>query len=113
MLNKVDQFAVLRDLAAAEDRPIRVLDRGLRDKGVVLVTFGGLAAPGERSGKLPTRSEFPGIERACRPAFLVDSRLQLFRILEVAPAALQREFGSRVPGYPCRHRVQRARLYVP
>ena len=51
--------------------------------------------------------------RACRPALLVDARLELLGLLEMAPAALQRQRLRRVPGQPDGRRIQRPRLDVP
>src|SRR5437870_4466687 len=77
VLLRVEQLPVLGNLAAAKYGPPGMLDRGLRDKGVVLVVLDRLASPRERSGELPPRRDFAGIERARRPTLLVDARLEL------------------------------------
>ena len=88
MLLGIEQLTVLGDFAAAENGPGTMLQRGFGDIGVVLVPVGRLAAPGERPGQLPARRDFTGVKRAGRPALLVDARLQLLGIFEMAPTAL-------------------------
>ena len=101
MLLDIEQFAVLGDLAPAEDRPLPMLQRRFGDIGVVLELFAMIAdrfaSPGQRARQLPIRRDLASIEKTGRPALLVDPRLQLFRILEMAPASLKRQIGGRVP----------------
>src|SRR5690349_2308596 len=95
MLVLVEQLAVLGYLAATEQRPAAMLDRRFGNKGVVLPPFvmmlDRLAPPGERRRQPDVRRDLLRPQRARRPAALVDARLQQLRILEMAPAALQRQ----------------------
>src|SRR5690349_7303006 len=106
MLYEVDELAVLRDLAAAEDRPVGMLYGCFGDESVIRVVLHRLAAPGERSSELPAGCDLPGVQCACRPALLVDSVLELLRVLEMAPAALQGQVGRRIPRDAHRRRVE-------
>src|SRR6476469_2732224 len=90
-----------------------MLERRLRGEAVVLVAMTDLPPPSERAGELPARRDVVGIERACRPAFLVDARLELFGVDEMPPAALQRQRAGGIPGDSNRGRVQRPRFDVP
>src|SRR5687768_8628678 len=99
---ELDELAILGDFAAPEDGPRTVLDRPFDGKSVVVeplavVVLDRLTAPGEGAGELPPGSDLAGVERARRPAGLVDPRLELLRVDEPAPASLQRQFGGRVP----------------
>src|SRR5215213_428329 len=113
VIERVDQLAVLRHLAAAEQGPAAVLERSLERDRIVAVAFDRLAAPRQRAGELPTWSDLAGIKRAGRPAGLVDARLELLGVDEPAPASLQREFGGRIPGQADGGGIERAGLDVP
>src|SRR4051812_38125288 len=77
---RLQQLAVLGDLAASEHRPAAMLHRRLGDISIVVVVLDDLAAPGERARELPAGSNFSRVKRARRPALLVDSRLELLGI---------------------------------
>src|SRR5205823_9050672 len=96
-----------------KDGPLMMLQRSLRDIGVVIVTPGALASPRQRPGELPAGTNLAGVECACREAFLVYARLELFGVDEVAPAALQREFVGRIPRDADRCGIERPRFDVP
>src|SRR4051794_31269724 len=93
----VGELTVLGHLAASECRPAAMLERRFGRDRIVGVAVCDLASPGECSGELPARRNLARVERAGRPTLLVDSRLELFGIGEMAPAALKRERASRVP----------------
>src|SRR5688500_11004963 len=72
-----------------------------------------LAAPRQRPRKLPVRSDLAGIKRACGPACLVDTGLELLGVDEPPPAPLQGQLGGRIPRKPDGGGVERRGLDVP
>src|SRR5436190_13229938 len=90
-----------------------MFERCLRSETIIAVTVSNLTAPSQRSGELPARRDLVGIQRACRPALLVNSGFELFGIYEMAPTALKRERPGRIPGHTDRRRVQWPRLDIP
>src|SRR5690242_16835005 len=97
LFGSFDELPVFRDLATPENRPISMLQGPFGCERVILVMLNRLSAPRERPSKFPVRRQLTSIEEARRPALLVHTRLQLLWILEMAPAALERELASRVP----------------
>ena len=75
--------------------------------------FDSLAAPREGSRELPTWRNLPSVKCAGRQSLLVNSRLKLLGVNEMAPAALERESGGRVPRQTDRRGVERPRFNVP
>src|SRR6185503_14478903 len=108
-----DELAVPGPLAAAEERPLSMLQRGFGGERIVAVAERGLAAPGEGGGGFPAGRDLIGPHAARRQALLVDAGLELLGIGEMAPAALEGEGARRVPGQADRGRIQRAGLDVP
>src|SRR5258705_1595163 len=109
----VGKLAVLRHFSEPEQGPAGMLHRRFADVGVIVVAVRALAAPRERSRELPPRCNLTRVERAWRPAFLVDPRFELLGIGEMTPASLQRERARRVPRHPDRSRIEWTGLDVP
>src|SRR5438270_4068244 len=109
----LNQFAVLGRLAAAKDGPFLMAHRRLDDIGIVVMAVGAPAPPRQRPGEPPPGHDLACIKEARRPAGLVDTRLELFRILEPSPAPLQPKLARRIPRQANRGRIQRAGLDVP
>ena len=87
-----------------------MLERRFGDIGIVLQPLAVMSSIDLRpqasvAGELPAGRDLAGVERACRPALLVDARLELLGILEMAPAALQRQ-SSRVGFHDSRTAVE-------
>ena len=113
MLFHIKELAVFRDLSPTKNRPASMLERTFDGESVVAMAVGGLASPGERPGKLPSRRNFMRVEGARGPAFLIDSGLELLRSLDVSPAAVQGELGCGIPLPSDRGGIERRRLDVP
>ena len=69
--------------------------------------------PQARVGRPPAVAHRPRIDPARRPALLVDAGLELLGLLEMRPAALQRQCRGRIPRQPHRGRIERPGLDVP
>src|SRR6476469_7977680 len=100
------ELAIFGHLAAPEEGPVGMLERGLRGEAVVLVAMTNVPPPSERAGELPARRDVVDIQRACRPAFLIDSRLELLGVDQTSPTALKRESPRRIPRQANRGRVE-------
>src|SRR5687768_11642932 len=76
------------------------------------MAFGGHAAPGE-AGRPPSIGHRSGVSSARRPAALVHAWLELLRLFEMRPTALERQGFGGVPGQADRGRIEWAGFDVP
>src|SRR5260221_12146863 len=80
VLDAGHELAVMRHLAASEDRPRPMLQRRLGHVSIVVMALGAFSAPDEHCRQPPARRDFVRVKGAGREAFLVHTGFKLLGV---------------------------------